>query len=340
MKNKVKQQSDKNEMDLDEQLNKDFVVKNMPPLSRLSGTNYESRSSEQSRGMNLNDAQSINSESKQSSYRKTGIIIISAGLIVIVALFYLAYRFLIAPSLQTETVKPINKASVISTELVIEPEIESEKENEVADNIVEPVQIIEEDIMPVDVENDVLELPSILDSDADGLSDVAEAFLGTSLDNSDTDGDGYLDKEEILSGYNPLGSGLLTDNANLSLFADPAKQYAVIYPQAWEVNVVGNSVLFAAPDQDFIQISYEDSGSIYPSIIDWYEDQFSNVDVLTADRFVRSSFGPGIMSADGQFVYFLNSNGSQVFVTSYIPASSSLSYLEIFQMMIATFMKV
>jgi hypothetical protein len=341
MKNKVEQKSNKDEPGLHEQLSKDFIVKNMPALSRLSGANYESRSGESPKGMNLNDIQSVGHDSQQDSHRKTGIIIVSAGLLVIVILFYLAYRFLIAPSLHTETVEPNILEQASLNEVIVEPEIAIE-EDEAIDNIIQPVQVIEEEIVPVEVENEnnILEVPSILDSDNDGLSDVAEAFLGTDPNNPDTDGDGYSDKEEILSGYNPLGSGLLIDNSKLALFVDSAKQYALIYPQAWEVNVVGSSVLFAAPDQDFIQVSYEDSSRIYSSIVDWYEDQFSEVDVLTADRFVRSSFGLGIVSADNQFVYFLASNGSRVFVISYIPAGSSLSYLEIFQMMIATFMKV
>ncbi len=47
------------------------------------------------------------------------------------------------------------------------------------------------------------------DSDNDGLSDLVEQSLGTNLDNSDTDGDSYTDKEEILKGFNPVGEGKL-----------------------------------------------------------------------------------------------------------------------------------
>ncbi len=47
------------------------------------------------------------------------------------------------------------------------------------------------------------------DSDNDGLSDLVEQSLGTNSDNSDTDGDSYTDKEEILQGFNPAGEGKL-----------------------------------------------------------------------------------------------------------------------------------
>ena len=48
-------------------------------------------------------------------------------------------------------------------------------------------------------------LPS--DKDQDGLNDLAEQYYDTQIDNSDSDGDGYLDGEEVENGYNPLGEG-------------------------------------------------------------------------------------------------------------------------------------
>jgi len=50
-----------------------------------------------------------------------------------------------------------------------------------------------------------------LDSDQDGLSDADELNVyGTNPLKSDTDGDGYLDGEEVKNGYNPLGEGRLS----------------------------------------------------------------------------------------------------------------------------------
>lgn len=43
------------------------------------------------------------------------------------------------------------------------------------------------------------------DFDRDGLKDSLEVALGTDIFDSDTDNDGYLDGEEVKSGYNPLG---------------------------------------------------------------------------------------------------------------------------------------
>jgi len=45
---------------------------------------------------------------------------------------------------------------------------------------------------------------SLKDSDNDGLKDWEEELFGTDPFNPDTDGDGYLDGEEVDSGHNPL----------------------------------------------------------------------------------------------------------------------------------------
>jgi hypothetical protein len=49
--------------------------------------------------------------------------------------------------------------------------------------------------------------PKTADADNDGLADYLEAIYGTNTSNPDTDGDTYLDGEEIMSGYDPLKAG-------------------------------------------------------------------------------------------------------------------------------------
>lgn len=55
-------------------------------------------------------------------------------------------------------------------------------------------------------------LNPLKDTDNDGLTDTEELAWKTDKANPDTDGDGYTDGyKEICSGYNPLGSGMLTE---------------------------------------------------------------------------------------------------------------------------------
>lgn len=55
--------------------------------------------------------------------------------------------------------------------------------------------------------SDLAESENVLDNDSDGLSNWEESIYGTDSNNTDTDGDGYLDGEEVLSGHNPALKG-------------------------------------------------------------------------------------------------------------------------------------
>jgi hypothetical protein len=46
-----------------------------------------------------------------------------------------------------------------------------------------------------------------LDTDQDGIPDAVEAAIGTNPNNTDSDGDTYIDLDEIKNGYSPLIAG-------------------------------------------------------------------------------------------------------------------------------------
>ncbi|RLC37766.1 hypothetical protein DRH27_03560 [Candidatus Falkowbacteria bacterium] len=54
------------------------------------------------------------------------------------------------------------------------------------------------------------------DSDSDGLTDMFEDAIGTDYIAPDTDGDGFNDKAELESGYNPKGAGSLSTDINFT----------------------------------------------------------------------------------------------------------------------------
>lgn len=332
---KVSAQDNKKVDELQKRLQQDFVVKNMPAFTSFSGASYEHAATPSGSvpKPSLNSA-----PAGKIDHKSAGIIIIGVGLLIVVALFYLAYRFVIKPAMNNSGLKQSPSVEQVVTPVVNEPVVPELVATATALTVV-PVEAESSSTTP-EVVPDLI-LPVIADADNDGLSDVAEVFLGTNPQLADTDNDNYSDKQEILAGYNPAGAGKLNDNGNLALFSDNQGVFAVIYPAAWEVNVANpKATLFSAPDQSFIQIAFEDAEQNYPDIITWYKSQFSDVDTLSQERLIESSFGPGILSADQQIAYFLDTDGRRVFVVSYIKSGETAPYLEIFKMMVASLMRL
>lgn len=101
----------------------------------------------------------------------------------------------------------------------------------IADNS-EMFQVESKIIAPVPLIN------SKTDSDLDGLFDQDEIDIyKTDPNNSDTDGDGYLDGDEVKNGYNPAGAGSLF----MALYGDNWKGYhtpefSIQYPEKWTLD--------------------------------------------------------------------------------------------------------
>lgn len=93
------------------------------------------------------------------------------------------------------------------------------------------------------------------DSDADGLSDLAEAAFGTDPKKPDTDGDGYNDKAEIIAGFDPLSK---TAKYPIDLkFAATQKGKILLSVQglneAWYVNPKDNKRYFLGRPADAVK---------------------------------------------------------------------------------------
>ncbi|MDD5290726.1 MAG: zinc-ribbon domain-containing protein [Patescibacteria group bacterium] len=93
------------------------------------------------------------------------------------------------------------------------------------------------------------------DTDGDGLSDLAEEALGTDAAKVDTDGDGYNDKQEILTGFNPLGAGNLGIDMD---FANKQKGKILLqvegHGEAWYVNTGDGERYFLGKPADAFRI--------------------------------------------------------------------------------------
>lgn len=78
-----------------------------------------------------------------------------------------------------------------------------------------------------------------LDTDSDGLTDIEERLYGTDFRNPDTDGDSFIDGNEVFHGYNPLSfaPSTLLDSGRVQEFSvdttETSAGYSFLYPVEW-----------------------------------------------------------------------------------------------------------
>ncbi len=161
-------------------------------------------------------------------------------------------------------------------------------------------------------------LPSSLDSDKDGLTDVEEELYKTDKDLSDTDKDTYPDGLEIVNLYSPLsGPGdrlALTDLVNS--YANPTYHYTLFYPSFWIVRAVDETnkeVVFTSQTGEFIEIIVGENPREL-SVLDWYLETFSD----SKPELVRTTNINGreaVWSLDGQTLYL--GQGDKIYLLTY-----------------------
>lgn len=273
-----------------------------------------------------------------------GIIIMIAGVLILIALVYLAYIYLIKAPAQP-------KEPTVKTE--IPKEIETPEEEEVEEEVEEPkieeTPVEEEEIATTTEETatssqeatSTEELPVegiVQDSDEDGLSDLEEEIFGSDINLADSDGDGYEDKGEVGNLYNPAGTGLLADNPNISQYQNSAFGYRLLYPAIWFEQSIGDasSVIFGATNGSFVQIISQ-ANEDKMAIDDWFVKQFPEETVKEGDIMEGDNW-QGIFHKDKKIFYLTDTDNGSLFIISYVPEpEDSLDYYNIFKMAIDSF---
>ena len=327
-------------------VDQDLIVHNMPSRSRL-GSASPSKTEERNEFLSPRPNQS-------SNVKAVGGLIIGVGIIFVLVLIYLSYRFVIKPQASSQPI--ITPAPITSTNQ--NNEIGTEEVAQIATTTtvetIEPgsIALNEEDLNENEADNDEenFVLPEegsifddyiwapILDTDGDGLTDEEELSLGTNPNEIDTDQDGYLDLEEIQAGYDPTGTGKLEESKFIARYQNNNLNYSFLYPNAWTLrdNNTDYLTIITAPDNSLMQISVAEN-VLGQSILDWYQTTVSQGNI-SSDRIKTSDLWEGIVGEENLHFYVTGNNRQYIYILSYIPVvSQRLAYPNIFQMMTNSF---
>ncbi|MFA6099341.1 MAG: fibronectin type III domain-containing protein [Patescibacteria group bacterium] len=160
--------------------------------------------------------------------------------------------------------------------------------------------------------------PAGLDTDSDGLTDVEETLFGSDARNPDTDGDGFLDGNEVFNLYSPVGkapakllsSGLVREiNGSIG--------WSMTIPTKWTVTMDASDGSAATIDSGhgekfLVSIEKNDNNM---SIVDWYMSKNPDTDKSRIMQYRSKGGYEGIIGPDLLTTYI--PWGNRVFVFKY-----------------------
>jgi hypothetical protein len=160
--------------------------------------------------------------------------------------------------------------------------------------------------------------PAGLDTDSDGLTDLEETILTADIRNPDTDGDGYLDGNEVFNLYDPtrkapaklLGGGQVK-------VADAPMGWSVTIPTKWNLTLDQADGSLATVDTghgEMFKISIENNDQNL-SVIDWFVAREPQADKTKLMQFKSKKGYTGIIGPDLLTTYI--PWGDKIFVFKY-----------------------
>lgn len=178
--------------------------------------------------------------------------------------------------------------------------------------------------------------PAGLDSDSDGITDLEEALFGTDAHNPDTDGDGFLDGNEVYNLYNPNGRApsRVIDSGKVKI-ADGSIGWSLYAYTPWTVTLDaadGSKATIATGQGETFKLSVEDNpGKL--SVIDWYLAKNPSVKAEQLLQYRSKKGYQGIISPDtlSTFIPW----GNKIFVFTYdLDGQPFINYRTTYYMML------
>lgn len=176
------------------------------------------------------------------------------------------------------------------------------------------------------------------DTDSDGLTNVEELLYKTDFRNPDSDGDTFLDGNEVFHRYNPgaRDASTLMDVGTVKEYADGEGRFSVTFPATWRqvVSVEGDIQVEAPSLAVFsVQVLPKDLGQTLEA---WYLGQ-TNLPKRDGGAVYLTKAGYQALAADEDRLVVLD-GGEQVYVFKYgLADGRTVEYLQSFKMVVNSF---
>lgn len=180
-------------------------------------------------------------------------------------------------------------------------------------------------------------LRNSLDTDVDGITDEEETLYATDRTRPDTDGDGFLDGNEVFHLYSPtaVAPSTLRDTGQVQSYTDAAGRFELLAPTRWLLDTVDatkGTVKFSAATGEYVQLSLEDNPERL-DVVSWYLARSPGVSRADVETLTTKAGYAALRSPDRLTVYV--GGGERVYALTYsVGTLAEANFRRTFEMMI------
>ncbi len=177
------------------------------------------------------------------------------------------------------------------------------------------------------------------DTDSDGLTNVEELLYGTDFRNPDSDGDTFLDGNEVFHRFDPRGlaPSTLLDTGAVRVLESIELPFTMYYPTTWNPVSTPASmrVSFRSATGAGVNVLWQDKTSD-TSLETWYQAQVDEVEINRLQATTTKEGYRALIGPDERVMYVEAS--LRVYTIIYdLGDAKSIEFLQTFKMMVNSF---